>query len=53
MSNSHVLVRLPYDAKIWLKSQALANSSNMTAEIVRSVRDRMERDARKVDGSNS
>jgi Arc-like DNA binding domain len=52
MSMSRILVRLPTDVRNWLKSQAEANSSTMTAEVVRSVRDRIERDARKSGGSN-
>lgn len=42
MSMTRILVRLPGDVRNWLKSQAEANSSTMTAEIVRSIRQRME-----------
>lgn len=37
------LIRMPLDVAKWLKSQGKANSSNMTAEVVRSVRERMDR----------
>lgn len=42
MSMTRILVRLPSDVRNWLKSQAEANSSTMTAEVVRSIRQRMD-----------
>ena len=41
MKAQHILVRLPQDLKDWLKEQAISNASTLTAEVVRSIRDRM------------
>ena len=41
MKAQHILVRLPQDVKGWLKEQAISNASTLTAEVVRSIRDRM------------
>ena len=41
MKAQHILVRLPQDVKDWLKEQAISNASTLTAEVVRSIRDRM------------
>lgn len=38
-----LLVRLPGDVKGWLKNQAQIHSSSETSEIIRAVRERMER----------
>lgn len=38
-------VRLPADVKEWLEKQSLRNASSQNSEIVRCIRDRMERDA--------
>ena len=38
-----IVVRLPRDVKKWLVEQAEANASSQTSEIVRAVRERMER----------
>ena len=42
MSSLRILVRLPPDVKFWLKEQTVLNASTVTAEIVRSIRGRME-----------
>lgn len=40
-------VRLPLDVKDWLETQTLRNASSFASEVVRAVRDRMDRiDAR-------
>jgi hypothetical protein len=38
-----LLVRLPKEVKAWLKEQASIHSSSETSEIIRAVRERMER----------
>jgi hypothetical protein len=43
---TRLLVRVPPDAREWLKAKATRNVSSMAAEIIRSVRDRMEREQR-------
>ena len=40
-----IMVRLPPDAKLWLTKQARKNASSQNSEIVRAVRERMEREA--------
>lgn len=43
-SSQRILVRLPTDVRAWLLTQCERNASHQTAEIVRSVRERMERE---------
>ncbi|MES2844860.1 MAG: Arc family DNA-binding protein [Pseudomonadota bacterium] len=44
MSESKQLpVRLPADVKTWLEDQATRNGSSQNSEIIRSVRERMDR----------
>ena len=38
-----IVVRLPRDVKDWLVRQAAENASSQTSEIVRAVRERMQR----------
>jgi CRISPR/Cas system-associated protein Csm6 len=38
-----IVVRLPPDVKAWLAEQALKNASSQTSEIVRAVREKMDR----------
>jgi type II secretory pathway component PulC len=38
-----IVVRLPRDVKNWLVKQAAENASSQTSEIVRAVRERMQR----------
>ena len=38
-----LVVRLPEDVKAWLRDEARRNASSQTSEVVRAVRDRMER----------
>jgi hypothetical protein len=41
-------VRLPADVKVWLEEQAERNLSSQNSEIIRSVRERMEREAQQA-----
>jgi hypothetical protein len=38
-----IIVRLPPDVKAWVETQAQYNVSSQTSEIVRALRERMER----------
>jgi hypothetical protein len=38
-----IVVRLPRDVKKWLVEQAAENASSQTSEIVRAMRERMQR----------
>jgi Arc-like DNA binding domain len=38
-----IVVRLPRDVKQWLAEEAANNASSQTSEIVRAVRERMQR----------
>lgn len=38
-----IMVRFPSDVKTWLEQQASYNASSQASEVVRSVRERMER----------
>lgn len=38
-------VRLPPDAKLWLVKQANKNGSSQNSEIIRAIRERMDRQA--------
>jgi hypothetical protein len=38
-----IIVRLPQDVKHWLVAQAQRNASSQTSEIVRAVREKMDR----------
>lgn len=40
-----LMIRLPIDVKKWLATQARRNASSQTSEIVRSLRERMDREA--------
>jgi hypothetical protein len=40
--NPKLLIRVPPDMREWLEAQAKRNASNMLAEVVRSVRARMD-----------
>jgi len=37
-------IRLPENLKAWIKSQATSNGSSQNSEVVRCIRERMERD---------
>jgi hypothetical protein len=41
-----MLIRVPRDIKAWLEQEARRNLSSQASEIVRSVRERMEREER-------
>jgi len=38
-----VFVRLPPDLKLWIVKQARKNGSSQNSEIIRAIRDRMDR----------
>lgn len=40
---THITLRLPQDAKAFIAGQAARNSSSQNSEIVRCIRDRMEK----------
>jgi len=40
---SRLMVRLPADLKAWLAAEAVRNGASQNSEIVRAVRERMER----------
>ncbi|MFG1348609.1 DNA-binding protein [Xanthobacter autotrophicus] len=42
-SESQLKIRLPCDIKAWLDRQSKYNSSSLTSEIIRALRERMER----------
>ncbi len=42
-SDPKFLVRLPHDAKAFIAAQSERNGSSQNSEIIRSIRDRMER----------
>lgn len=46
-------IRLPHDAKSWIEEQAAANASSQNSEVVRSIRERMEREAKYREYHNS
>jgi len=48
-----IVVRFPPELKQWLVAKAQANFSSQNVEIIRSVRERRERDGCKPAGSNS
>lgn len=45
-------VRLPDDLKAWLAMQAQANGSSQNSEVIRAIRERMERTTRTVANLN-
>lgn len=38
-----IIVRMPADVKAWIRAEAKHNASSQNSEIVRAVRERMER----------
>ncbi|MDR7034521.1 Arc family DNA-binding protein [Mesorhizobium sp. BE184] len=44
--NTTVTLRLPADAKAFLEAQAHRNGSSQNSEIVRCIRDRMDRETK-------
>jgi hypothetical protein len=44
-------IRLPLDVRKWLKRQAQRNTSSSNAEIIRSIRDRMDAERREARAS--
>jgi len=47
-----ILVRVPDDVHKWIDAQKAVNCTSKSAEIVRALRERMERDEGKLVGSN-
>jgi hypothetical protein len=47
--STRVLVTMPPDVRQWLEEAALYNGGTMSGETVRALRERMERERRKVD----
>jgi hypothetical protein len=45
---TRLLIRVPQDAREWLKAKAAHNVSSMAAEAVRSIRERMEAEREKA-----
>ena len=43
-NTKRVLVSMPFDVRQWLEGRARYHGGTMTAEVVRSVRERMERE---------
>lgn len=41
-----IFVRIPADMKEWLLDQAARNASSLNSEVIRCVRERMDREAR-------
>ena len=39
-------LRLPADLKAWIAEQALKNASSQNSEVIRAIRERMDREAR-------
>ena len=51
-SMKQLQVRLPDDLKAWLAMQAQANGSSQNSEVIRAIRERMERTTRTVANLN-
>lgn len=47
-----VLIRMPISVKAWLTSQTALNATSITAEVVRAIRERMERLTRDPQNTN-
>lgn len=43
MQNIQVAIRFPADVKAWLVDQARLNGSSQNSEVIRAIRERMER----------
>jgi hypothetical protein len=44
-NDPQIPIRLPRDAKDWIKAEAVKNGSSQNSEIIRAVRERMAREA--------
>ena len=42
-TQTKILIRLPDDVKVWLQEQSEKNFSSQNSEIVRAIRERMDR----------
>jgi predicted HicB family RNase H-like nuclease len=47
---AEMVVRMPQDVKAWLETEAARTGASQNSEIVRSLRDRMEREPAKAAG---
>ncbi len=45
-----IVIRLPEDVKAWIAAQAEKNYSSQNSEIVRAIRERMQRNAEQPTG---
>jgi predicted HicB family RNase H-like nuclease len=48
-----LMVRLPSEVKAWVASQAARNGASMNSEIIRTLRERMDRDAARQGGGQT
>jgi hypothetical protein len=44
-NDPQIPIRLPRDAKDWIKAEAVRNGSSQNSEIIRAIRERMAREA--------
>ncbi|WP_439925293.1 Arc family DNA-binding protein [Nitrobacter sp. JJSN] len=44
-NDPQIPIRLPRDAKDWIKAEATRNGSSQNSEVIRAVRERMAREA--------
>ncbi|HED4877396.1 TPA: Arc family DNA-binding protein [Stenotrophomonas maltophilia] len=47
-NDPQVKFRLPVELKAWVEQQAAKNRSSMTSEVVRAIRERMERSTGRI-----
>ncbi|RWG02544.1 Arc family DNA-binding protein [Mesorhizobium sp.] len=52
METEQFKIRLPSDAKAFIKAEAERNASSQTSEIVRCIRDRMDRETKTTTSAN-
>lgn len=45
-------IRFPKDVKAWIEEQAQLNGSSQNSEVIRAIRDRMERTGNEGDRNN-
>jgi len=50
-SDPQMMIRLPIDVKGWVAQQAERHGSSQNSEVVRALRERMERVERQADGA--
>lgn len=52
MDKTSTSLRLPQDVKAFIEGQAVRNGSSQNSEIVRSIRDRMDRETKTTTSAN-